>query len=369
MKLSEEMAVRLHRMMWSDMQKELGDKPSGKERGQFKFAWIYKHFPSESIANDCWLCEYASSVMKPGDHEAYCKYCPISWPFLHCNTLDFSYAKAPISEILALPAKNKELVTRYVANDGKAGRDYPYARIKKVLSEASGVPDYVCAEDHIKVIQEKAVQQSNLSKIYGDTKMELAKASGLKAADTTTDHIKEIKEKAVEEYFAKTPGAKLATMDVDQAFKQYADEQKAPIFRALAEASGLSAGNESVKAHISEISSKAKSKGRAEMATKIFETLYVYSGVSKDIWSVGDHVDAIREKASNEKEIGEIREKLKETLDKLCRYRTTLSNESTLPPNALTEDHIAKIRELAFSDGQDAERERIMDKIGEMLKK
>lgn len=406
MNISEEMAVRLHRMMWSDMQRELGDRPTGRQRKKFKYDWIRTHFPDESIANDCWLCEYASSVVDRGDNP-YCVHCPIKWPNCHCNTLDYSFLEEPINDILALPVKNKELVDGYIANDEVAVARSYYEYREQLLSKASGIPASLSIEDHvkairekamqqstfsvmyceaktelakasglpeadgiiahIKVIQEKAVQQSNLSKIYGDTKMELAKASGLKAADTTTDHIKEIKEKAVEEYFAKTPGAKLATMDVDQAFKQYADEQKAPIFRALAEASGLSAGNESVKAHISEISSKAKSKGRAEMATKIFETLYVYSGVSKDIWSVGDHVDAIREKASNEKEIGEIREKLKETLDKLCRYRTTLSNESTLPPNALTEDHIAKIREYAFSDGQDAERERIMDKIGEML--
>ena len=57
MKLSEEMAVRLHRMMWSDMQKELGDKPSGEDRIEYKSRWIEKHFPGEPIASSCWLCE------------------------------------------------------------------------------------------------------------------------------------------------------------------------------------------------------------------------------------------------------------------------------------------------------------------------
>lgn len=364
MRLSEEMAVRLHRMMWSDMQKELGDKPSGKERGQFKFAWIYKHFPSESVANDCWLCEYASSVMKPGDHETYCKYCPISWPFLRCNTLDFSYAKAPISEILALPAKNKEIEVKL--DDTVLVRSY-YQYREELLSKASGRPASTAIEDHVKAIQEKAVQQSNLSKIYGDTKMELAKASGLKAADTTTDHIKEIKEKAVEEYFANTPGAKLATMDVDQTFKQYADEQKAPIFRALAEASGLSAGNESVKAHISLIRDTAKQNGRIEKCKEIFGELSDASGVSEGDWCLPDHIHAIQKKASNEKELSKIREELKNAVGTLKLYQSTLSYESNLPSNAPIANHIKKIREYAFSDGQDAEREHIMDKIGEML--
>ena len=358
MKLSEEMAVRLHRMMWSDMQKELGDNPSGKERAHFKFDWIHKHFPGEYIANDCWLCEYASSKVNRGEDDSYCKHCPISWPNGHCNTMNFSYASEPISDILALPARNVAKDYEHVA--------YSYYKSREVLlSNASGWPASAAIDDHVKAIQEKAVQQSNLSKIYGDTKMELAKASGLKAADGTTDHIKAIQEKAVEDYFEKTPGAKLATMDVDQAFEQYADEQKAPIFHALAEASGLSAGNESVKAHISEISSKTKSKGRAEMATEIFETLYAYSGVSKGNWSVGAHVHAIQEKAK------EPTEPLKTVnvmlADKVNGYKNALSKESNLDRNRPVDDHIREIVKNSMEAGAAEERDRIQEKIYEVL--
>lgn len=231
MNISEEMAVRLHRMMWSDMQKELGDCPDGRKRRQFKFYWIHEHFPSESIANDCWLCEYASSVVNPGDYEAYCKYCPIRWPNRNCNTLDFSYASRPISEILALPAKNEKLTgleKDYLANDKQTVAECYYKYREDLLSKASGRPASTAIDDHVKAIQEKAV----------------------------------------EEYFAKTPGAKLAMMDVDQAFKQYAKEQKAPIFRALAEESGLDP-TATVKAHMNAIYSKGVDDGKDEEFERI----------------------------------------------------------------------------------------------------
>ena len=318
MKMSEEMAVRLHRMMWSEMQRELGDNPSGGDRIDYKREWVKRNFPGEPIANDCWLCEYALSKACRIGGDPYCKYCPISWPNCHCNTLDFSYATAPISDILALPAKNEKINADAVA--------FSYYKYREdLLSKASGRPTSTSIDDHVKAIQEKAV----------------------------------------EEYFDKTPGAKLATMDVDQAFKQYADEQKAPIFRALAEASGLSSGNESVKAHISEIRSNTRSKGRAEMATEIFETLYAYSGVSKNNWSVGAHVDAIREKAKEQME--PLRKTSMHLADKLNSYKDKLSEQSGLDRNRPVDDHICEIVTKSMEAGATEERDRIMDKIKEVL--
>ena len=269
MNLSEEMAVRLHRMMWSDMQRELGNNPSVKERGQFKFAWIHNHFPGENIANDCWLCEYAVSVMKPGDSELYCKYCPISWPNCHCNTLDFSYANNPISEILALPAKNE-----------------------KISAEAVVGSYYKFREDL------------------------LSKASGIPASSAIDDHVKAIQEKAVEEYFEKTPGAKLATMDVDDAFKQYADEQKAPIFKQLSNASGLSENNHAVLDHIILIKRKAKQEGRDETKQQMKDLLAEQSGLNHNI-PIGDHIHEIVRnsmEAGAAKERDRIQEKIYEVL-------------------------------------------------------
>ena len=111
MNLSKEEALRLHREMWSDMQKELGDCPSADDREAFKIEWCNKHFPDEFISNNCFLCEYAID----------CGHCPIDWISLNeskvINTC-YAYYKgtlsiyegsiflaAPISEILALPEK------------------------------------------------------------------------------------------------------------------------------------------------------------------------------------------------------------------------------------------------------------------------
>lgn len=362
MKMSEEMAVRLHRMMWSDMQRELGDCPTPKERTQFKFDWIHKHFPGAMVHHSCFLCEFTQA---PYSGAQQCKCCPIKWPGDTCAG-NMHYRESPINEILALPARNEKLTgleTECLANNKETIAEWYYRCREELLSKASGLPATSSIEDHVNAIQKKAREEG-----YGTAKEYLTECSGLSQDEPIFDHVRAIQEKAVEEYFEKKPAAKLATMDVDQAFKQYADEQKASIFRTLAEASGLSAGNESVKAHISDISeigSKAKSKGRAEMATEIFESLSAYSGVSKDNWSVGAHVKAIQEKAK------EPTEPLKTVnvmlADKVNNYKDALSKESGLDRNRPVYDHIKKIHDDSFSFGEDAERERIMDRIGELL--
>lgn len=106
MNLSKEEALRLHREMWSAMQKKLGDCPSAIKRELFKEEWCNKHFPNIYILNCCFLCEYAMDG---------CKDCPIDWSSLSTNQIDRCYAKykgdaaifltAPISEILALPER------------------------------------------------------------------------------------------------------------------------------------------------------------------------------------------------------------------------------------------------------------------------
>lgn len=357
MKLSEEMAVRLHRMMWSDMQRELGDCPSGNDRLKFKHEWVKRNFPGESIDNDCWLCEYASSKASRSDCDSYCKYCPISWPDRHCNTLDFSYAKDPISEILALPARNEKIMAKDDA--AETVRSY-YQYREDLLSKASGLPASLAIEEHVKAIQKKAREEG-----YETAKEYLAECSGLSQDKLVFDHIKAIQEKAVEDYFKKTPGAKLATMDVDEAFKQYADEQKAPIFHALAEASGLSAGNESVKAHISEIRSVAKNLGRKERIEEIFKQLSVYSGISENDWAVYDHVKAIQVKAKEQ--MKPYRNSSMLLVDTLNKYKDKLSEQSDLDRNRPVDDHIREIVKNSMEAGAAEERDRIQEKIYEVL--
>lgn len=96
-KLTADEAYELHIAMWSDMQKQLGDDPSYKERCRFKRKWCEEKFPGEVVTNDCFLCEYTEQ------HSVGCGECPIKWHG-HC-TGDVDYRHSTISEILALPER------------------------------------------------------------------------------------------------------------------------------------------------------------------------------------------------------------------------------------------------------------------------
>ena len=100
MKLTREKALELHRKMWTDMQRKLGDTPSITKRADFKRRWCdnYAYTP----INSCYLCEY---VAQEG---ADCGSCPIDWGKsrgTRCVNGDVDYRYSPISEILALPER------------------------------------------------------------------------------------------------------------------------------------------------------------------------------------------------------------------------------------------------------------------------
>ena len=99
MKLTREEALKYHRQMWSDMQKELGDRPNAAQRLRFKRDWCMKHFPDEHISANCFLCEYAYG----------CDRCPIKWDVDYdnatCEGFVVNYLFSPISVILALPER------------------------------------------------------------------------------------------------------------------------------------------------------------------------------------------------------------------------------------------------------------------------
>lgn len=131
-KLSREDALKLHREMWSDMQRDLGNTPGESARLDYKSEWCDKKFPDYNVAFDCFLCEYADQKIfeaeqgwyDPGyDPESRCEFCPIDWRELSawayedgevCKCFhryidgdldDEIYRSAPISEILALPER------------------------------------------------------------------------------------------------------------------------------------------------------------------------------------------------------------------------------------------------------------------------
>lgn len=100
-----EIAVKLHRQMWSDMQKDLGDCPSFKSRLKYKEQWCREHFGNIFIVNDCFLCEYVEEI----DSYADCKdICPIKWINGSCisDNPANSYETMPISKLLALPERD-----------------------------------------------------------------------------------------------------------------------------------------------------------------------------------------------------------------------------------------------------------------------
>ena len=347
-------------------------------------------FSEEHIRFNCFLCDYCG-------HD-YCDICPIEWPDGTCyRTFGMPPAKvdyrfSPISEILALPTRNKKFTDEKAAYY-MVGTYYQFR--EALLSQASGIPASAAIDDHVKAIQEKAVQQSTFSKMYCDAKTELAKASGLPEADTITDHIKAIQEKAVDDYFARMPLAKAMTTDIDEAFKQHAEEQKAPIFRALAEASGLSATNKSVEDHISKIKEWGVREGRLEVAEEIYGKLAEASGLSESNHDVQDHVGKIIEKTRIESAdctrkfmakysgelwdrftvVGHI-EKIKRDANAkyaiasslLEKYKDALSNESGLDRGKPVDVHIREIVKNSMEVGAADERDRIQEKIEELLK-
>lgn len=120
-RMTREEALLLHREMWEDMQKELGDDPPPSQRTEFKHRWLDARGYSDVICS-CFLCEY---VNFDGSKET-CDMCPIDWTALASDENDTNvigtclasryssldetpiYRFATISEILALPERSEQ---------------------------------------------------------------------------------------------------------------------------------------------------------------------------------------------------------------------------------------------------------------------
>ena len=104
MDLTREEALKLHREMWSDMQKKLGDNPSHDQRVDYKEKWVNEKFPHERVRHDCFLCEYVANYER-----GLCDRCPIDWGEYGCQKhpfikgVDWRYSR--IRRILALPER------------------------------------------------------------------------------------------------------------------------------------------------------------------------------------------------------------------------------------------------------------------------
>lgn len=105
MELTRKQALELHRQMWVDMQKDLGDNPEYVEREKYKTKWCKEHFPDEHIDNDCFLCEYTRQTL------GGCNTCPVVWPvepYGYCCSGDLKYYTMSISRLLTLPEREAE---------------------------------------------------------------------------------------------------------------------------------------------------------------------------------------------------------------------------------------------------------------------
>lgn len=96
-----ENALKLHRQMWSDMQRDLGDCPSSWDRMVYKRKWCKEHIEGDFIFNDCFLCEYVDEMFPDADCE---EVCPIKWTNGDCSG-DENWETMPISKLLALPER------------------------------------------------------------------------------------------------------------------------------------------------------------------------------------------------------------------------------------------------------------------------
>ncbi len=107
MELSREGALRLHRAMWSDMRRNLGNNPSQQARRSYKEAWIIEHFGRGTfVLLHCFLCEYAGE----GSICPNCSKCPIVWGEeesgdFKCEHGEVDWRNSPITRILGLPER------------------------------------------------------------------------------------------------------------------------------------------------------------------------------------------------------------------------------------------------------------------------
>lgn len=110
MDLTREDAIRLHRWMWNDMRKALGDCPDEEARELYKEKWCSQHGFND-VKHNCFLCEYS---YRKSPH--FCKHCPVKWPTCNGTCIDNVsddesplrgdyYQIAPIREIIALPER------------------------------------------------------------------------------------------------------------------------------------------------------------------------------------------------------------------------------------------------------------------------
>lgn len=92
----------LHKWMWSDMKRELGDNPRPTDRTYYKRIWCTEH--KLNIPHNCFLCLNAERYDPKLGVKQECDQCLVKWPAEKCYS-DYFFLFKRIGDILNLPTR------------------------------------------------------------------------------------------------------------------------------------------------------------------------------------------------------------------------------------------------------------------------
>lgn len=107
--LTDAEILYLHKWLWSDMQKALGDDPRPSDRTAYKDIWCTEH--DLNIPHNCFLCLNAERYDPRLGIQQECDQCLVEWPKGKCYS-DFFFLFKRISDILDLPTRGLDLTRR-----------------------------------------------------------------------------------------------------------------------------------------------------------------------------------------------------------------------------------------------------------------
>lgn len=101
-RLTDAEILCMHKWMWTDMQKALGDNPSPSDRIDYKDIWCDER--DLIIPHNCFLCLNAQRYDPKQGNVRNCDQCLVVWPDGNCHSTGF-FLYSKISDILDLPTR------------------------------------------------------------------------------------------------------------------------------------------------------------------------------------------------------------------------------------------------------------------------
>ena len=194
MKLTKAKAIQEHRKMWEWIADFIEVEEQKVHMDCFdivdiKRKYISEHFPSEIIINNCFLCNYDTTVAN-----GTCEYCPVDFSHINCGTLhgclhglygkaskayrNFCYtstrdnakAAAAICRQIANLPERKNLPADILYAEAK---EFYRKLCKKVYGNANktqqGIMSIALIADHMEISVERATEFCNAMLYYGIT--------------------------------------------------------------------------------------------------------------------------------------------------------------------------------------------------------